>query len=316
MERWTRAAGRFVLGWLIHPPSPVRLPKALSETSLVAVRANWGAVLGQTLLRFGRNQIPLVSAGVTFFLLLALFPAVNAALSIFSLFGYGDQAHSPLSALEFILPAGGADVINQAVQRVSSSGAPVRHIALVVSTLLWLWSANAGVKAFFTGLNITYGAAEIRSFLVLNLMSLAFTAGGALTVAAAMVSLAAAPAVLARYHLAAAPWVAILRWPILLAVTALVLWLFYRFGAGRAGERLRTLLPGAIVSAVIWIAGSAAFAAYVSAFGHFNRTYGSLGAVVGFMTWIWLSVMVAFLGAELNSTLSRALEDKAGPAEP
>jgi membrane protein len=289
-----KAVLRVLADWLIHPPKPAKPAAALAK------HRDWKEVVLSALARFGRDQIPLVSAGVTFYVLLAVFPALNAVLSIYSLFASIDQAQTQISQLEFVLPSGGAQVINDAVSRLSHSDAPTRSVALAFSVLLWLWSANAGVKAFFTGLNITYGLHEQRSLLILNLESLAFTAGGTLSLVFGMILMALEPLARARLGLAATPGATVIRWPILFALAALILWLLYRFGAGRAGARLRSLAPGVIVSAFLWVAGSALFAWYVGQFGNFNRIYGSLGAVVGFMTWIWLSVQVALFGADLN----------------
>jgi membrane protein len=290
-----QAVLRFLAAWLVQPPRPAQ-PRVTAPIR----RNDWKDIVLTTLGRFGHNQIPLVSAGVTFYVLLAVFPALNAVLSIYSLFASIDQAQSQISQLYFILPSGGVQVINDAVSRLSHSDAPTRSVALAFSVLLWLWSANAGVKAFFTGLNITYGVPERRSLLVLNLESLAFTVGGTLSLVFAMILMALEPLAKARSRLASLAGAAELRWPILFGLAAFILWLLYRFGAGRAGTRIRSLAPGVMVSAFLWVAGSALFAWYVGEFGNFNRTYGSLGAVVGFMTWIWLSVQVALFGADLN----------------
>ena len=263
------------------------------------------AVVLGGLSRFGRNRIPVVAAGVAFYALLALFPALSALISIYSLFADPRQAQAQLTEISFLLPSGGVAVVNDAISRLFQDGLPTRHMAATVGALISVWSANAGVKALFAGLNITYGAMDRRNILILNLVSLAFTLGGAVTVLASMGCIALAPVLLSYDALIPHPALFALRWPALLAMVAATLALLYRFGAARPGAHMRRVWPGVAFASVTWLGGSLLFSWYVSRFGHFDRTYGSLGAVIGFMTWIWLSVMVVLAGAELNAQIER-----------
>ena len=177
-----------------------------------------------------------------------------------------------------------------------------------MSLLLSIWSSNAGMKGLIGGLNIAYETHEHRNFLRLNLVSLTFTAGAILFAAAAMAAIVAAlPEVLATWvwTLAGA---SLARWPAMFVVAVAGLSILYRFAPSRHGARWRWITPGGVLAAVLWMAMSAAFSAYVGRFGTYDRTYGSLGAIVGFMTWIWLSLTIVLLGAEFNSEM----EDQAG----
>ncbi|MGH7009248.1 MAG: YihY/virulence factor BrkB family protein, partial [Caulobacteraceae bacterium] len=139
----------------------------------------------------------------------------------------------------------------------------------------------------------------------LNLTSLAFTAAAVALAVVSMAIVIAAPPILASAGLSGAARLAWMRWPALLILTSLLISLLYRFGPCRPKGRWRWLNPGGILAALAWMAMSVLYSWYVAHFGHFDRTYGSFGAIFGFMIWIWLSVMLILLGAELNAELAR-----------
>jgi membrane protein len=171
--------------------------------------------------------------------------------------------------------------------------------------LISIWSANAGVKAIISGLNIAYEEHEERSFIRLNLVSLGFTFSAILFALIAAAAVAAAPATLTSLGLGGLHGASLLRWPALLIVALGVLAILYRHGPSRAHARWRWITPGSAIAAVAWLIMSGSYSVYVANFGSFNKTYGSLGAVIGFMVWIWLSLMVTLLGAELNSEIEQ-----------
>jgi membrane protein len=167
------------------------------------------------------------------------------------------------------------------------------------------------VKALIDGLNIAYDARERRNFVTLTLVSLAFTVGVIGAAIVGMVGLAAAPEVLARIGLDGAAGFGLWRWPALLVAAAVFFAVLYRFAPCRPRARWRWITPGGVIAALAWIVVSAAFTWYVGNFGHYDRTYGSLGAIVGFLTWIWLSTMVLLFGAELNAAGERNVRSPA-----
>ncbi len=155
------------------------------------------------------------------------------------------------------------------------------------------------------GLNTAYEVKERRKFIPLNLLSLSFTIAAVVLAILGMAAIAAAPATLAMAHLEHLRGLSLLRWPALLTIIVFNLAVLYRYGPCREHARWRWVTPGGIVAALGWLAMSLVFSLYVANFGHYDRTYGSLGAVVGFMTWIWLSLVVVLFGAELNAELER-----------
>ena len=263
----------------------------------------WKALLKRTVAEFTADQIPAVAAGSTFFALLALFPALGVFVSLYGLVGDVQGAQHQIASLQGVLPAGGVSVLSDQINRLAATSHASLGLTFLISFVLSVLSANAGMKGLIAGLNVAYELREKRNFLVLNLVSLAFTAGAILFAIVAMGAIVAVPEVLAMAGLQVSPGASLLRWPLLLVVTAGLLSVLYRFGPSRHGARWRWITPGSAFAAVAWMAMSLAFSFYVGRWGHYDKTYGSLGAIVGFMTWIWLSLTIVLLGAELNSEI-------------
>ncbi len=242
---------------------------------------------------------------MTFFSLLALFPALSAFVSLFGLIANVEDARRQLVGLAGILPGGAVTVIGEQMRRLIQSDHAHLGFTAATSLLISIWSSNAGVKALMAGLNAAYEEREKRTFIRLNLLSLTFTLGLTAFAVISVACVVGAPQVLASVGLGQFQLASLFRWPAVLVVMFVVLALLYRFGPSREPARWRWITPGSILAAFGWLVMSAGFSLYVANFGHYDRTYGPLGAIVGFMTWIWLSVMVVLLGAELNSQLEQ-----------
>lgn len=270
----------------------------------------WLDILKRTLARFGKDRILLISAGVTFYLLLAMVPALAAFLSLYGLFFAPEDVGRHLDRLAAIAPQGTLDLVGREANRIVSQGGGTLSVALATGFLISLWSANAGMKAIIEGLNVAYGETEKRSFLQLNLQSLALTVGAMAALLVMIAGLAIVPLVLAA--LAPAPAVSALisigRWPVLVALVILAVAVLFRFGASREKPRWRWITWGSAGAALVWLAGSLLFSWYVANFGQYGATYGSLGAVIALMTWMWLSTTVILLGAELNAEIEHQTE--------
>jgi membrane protein len=176
--------------------------------------------------------------------------------------------------------------------------------AFALSTLLSVWSANAGMKSLFDGINIAYDEPEKRDYLHRTVITYGATLTGLTFVAGASALAVAAPVVL---HRVGAPVTGLwaFRWVVLFLATATALSLVYRYGPSRVRARAkwRWVIPGGAAAALLWMAGSMGFSWYINNFTHFGVTYGSLGAMVGFMLWVWFSAMVVLVGAELNAEI-------------
>jgi membrane protein len=265
----------------------------------------WKDILWRTYEEFNKDRIMSVAAGVTYYALLAVFPAIAALVSIYGLFADPGTIQDHLNTLSGVLPGGALDIIREQVIRIASQGGGTLGFGFIFGLGLSLWSSNAGMKAIFDALNIVYGEEEKRSFIKLNLLSLSFTLGAIAFILIALAGIIVLPIVLSFIGLGSGTeWlVSLARWPILLIGVVSGLSLIYRFGPSRDKAEWRWVTPGGIVAAVLWLAVSMLFSWYVANFGSYNETYGSLGAVIGFMTWIWLSTIVVLLGAEINAEM-------------
>jgi membrane protein len=206
-----------------------------------------------------------------------------------------------------MLPAGAFQIVEDQVARVVSNGNTALGITFLFGLGLAVWSANAGVKSIFDALNVAYEEREKRSFVKLNLISLTFTVGAIAALLLMVGTVVVFP--LALDHLGIAPEskliVALARWPLLLIILLAALAILYRFAPSRDAARWQWLSIGAVTAALLWIAGSALLSWYLSAFANYNATYGSLGAAIGLMMWMWMSAIVIMFGAELNSEIER-----------
>ena len=276
--------------------------KAASPSEIPA--KGWLDIGKRLFQEFGNDRVLLVAAGVTFYAILALFPAIGALVSIYGLVADPATINEQLAALQGVMPGGALDIIGEQVKRIAAKGGGTLGFTAAFGILVSIWSANGGMKAIFDALNIVYDEKEKRNFIWLNLRSLSFTAGALLFVVLALVGIVVVPAALAFLNLGSMEWViALARWPILLLVVLGSLALLYRYGPSRDTAQWRWVTWGSAVAAFLWIAVSALFSWYVSSFGNYNETYGSLGAVIGFMTWIWISTTIVLLGAELNAEM-------------
>lgn len=263
----------------------------------------WRDVVLRVWHNLNQDRLLLVAAGVTFYSLLALFPAIAALVSIYGLVADPNTISEQVASLSGFLPGGAVDIIGAQVRRLASHGTGSLGFAFVTGLVVSLWSANAGVKSMFDGLNVAYDTDEQRSFLALNAQSLLFTLGLIAFAIVATTGIVAAPILLQETGLgrSAGLLVGIGRWPVLFVVIVLALAVLYRFGPSRPRPKWRWVTWGSAIAAVVWIVGSMLFSWYVANFGSYDKTYGSLGAAIGFMTWMWLSIAIVLIGAEINA---------------
>jgi membrane protein len=258
----------------------------------------------------GQHRVVNIAGGVTFFALLAIFPAIAALVSIYGIFSDPGTIRSHLEDLSSFLPGGAIEVIGDQLGRVASGGKTTLGATFIFTLALSVWSANAGMKAVFDALNIVYDAEERRGLVKLNAISLAFTVAALLVMLVAVATVVVLPVALnyAGLETTGSAILKVARWPLLYAIVVLALALIYRFGPDREHVRWHWVTWGSATAALLWIAASIMFSWYAANFGAYNKTYGSLGAAVGFMTWIWISCMVILAGAEIDAVLDRGTE--------
>jgi membrane protein len=267
--------------------------------------AGWKDVFWRTYQGINDNRILAVAAGVVFYGLLAIFPAITALVSLYGLFADPSTVNDQLSMANGILPSGATDIIRDQVTRLTSNGGTKLGFGFIVGFLIALWSANTGMKAIMDALNVVYDEKEKRGFIKLNLVSLIFTLGGIVSVLLAIGTVVILPVVLNFVGLGSVTdlLLRIVRWPILLALVIVGLGIMYRYAPSRREPRWRWISVGSIISALVWLVISLLFSWYVANFGNYNATYGSLGAAIGMMTWMWISIIIILVGALLNAEI-------------
>ena len=267
----------------------------------------WADIGAGVYQRISEHRVLAIAAGVSFYAILAIFPALAAMVSLYGLFADPAAIAARVDQLAEIMPGGAIDVVGDQLTRVASQSHGTLGFTFAVSLAVALWSANAGIKALFDALNVVYDEEEKRGIVTLNAVSLAFTTGIILFLLLATAAVVVLPPALAAIGLAGAVNIAVrtLRWPVLFVLVAFLLALVYRFGPSRAEPRWRWISRGSAMAALLWLAGSVLFSWYTANFGSFNATYGSLGAAIGFMTWMWISAIVVLLGAELDAEMER-----------
>lgn len=265
----------------------------------------WKDILWRTYTEMQSDRLLSIAGGVAFFVLLAIFPAITALVSAYGLFFNASTIANNLSLLQDIVPANVLSIVHEQAQRIAANSGRALSVGIIVGILVSLWSAMSGVKAMIDALNVIYEQQEGRNFFKLSLVALVFTLGGFATFLLAITGVVVLPLVLAPIGLgsAAEMLTRIGRWPVLLLVLLIGLAVLYRYGPDRRAARWQWVSVGSVFAAVTWIIVSYLFSWYLASFANYNATYGSLGAVVGLMMWLWFSTIVVLLGAELNAEI-------------
>lgn len=265
----------------------------------------WLEILRRTLLLVAKNRLMAESAAVTFFALLAFFPAMTFTVSIYGLFADPSDIQALVGAAADIVPRSGLEIIHGQLDQLIRNGPKGLTLGALVSLGAALWSSNQGSKALFESMNVIYREEEKRSYPYFVLVSMTFSLAAIIFVLVAIVGVIVLPDIVKafRFTQQAEDALGLLRWPIILIVVSCFLANMYRFGPSREDPQWRWVTWGSGLASISWVLVSFAFSWYVRSFGSFDRTYGSIGAVVAFMFWIWLSTLVALIGAQLNSEM-------------
>jgi membrane protein len=272
-----------------------------------AARGRWPDILLRVWRGISEDRILLVAGGVTFYLILAIFPGIAALISIYGLFANPATIASHLDTVANIAPGGAIEVLNDALTRLASGGGTTLSLGFLVGLVISLWFTNSGVSALFDALNIAFEEEEKRGLIKYYIETLTFTLATIVFVLLSIAVVVAIPVALSFLPLPGATdlLVRIARWPILLVLVGFALAVLYRFGPCRSAPRWRWITWGSAFATIGWVAVSVLFSWYVANFGSYNKTYGSLGAIMGFMTWIWLSLVVVLVGAKLDAEMER-----------
>jgi membrane protein len=323
-------------------PAPERVPPnptpAQESLTLQKLRANepdrgrraraplqipwrgWKDILLRTYREMLEDRLFLIAAGVAFYSLVALFPAIAAGVSSYALFANAGTIAKHVSTVADLVPTGALDIVTNEITRIAAKSEGKLTLGFFIGLAIALWSANAGMKSIFDALNIIYDEQEKRGLVWLNVESLLFTIGGIAAIGLALALVVVFPLLLAATGLTSfdQPLIGYLRWPLMFVLIILGLAILYRYGPSRRPPKWRWTSVGSVFAALAWLVVSSLFSWYLGNFANYNATYGALGAVVGLMMWMWLSITVVLIGAELNSEIEHqtARDSTVGPEKP
>jgi membrane protein len=285
---------------------PKELERGRSAESPADIPApGWKDILWRTKDEILADRVMLIAAGTTFYLLLALFPALAAFVSVYGFVADPVTVADHVAFLGSVLPQGGVELIGDQLKRLAEQDPASLSFGFIFGLAVALWSANNGIKTLFEAMNVAYDEKEKRGFIKLNLITLGLTLGSVLIGVLMITAVGVVPAVLGFLNLGGIveTVISIARWPIVLVVVALAIAVLYRYGPSRERAEWRWITWGSGVAAVVWMITSILFSWYLTNFADYNATYGSLGALIGFMMWTWISSTIVIAGAELNSEI-------------
>ncbi|HUG79231.1 MAG TPA: YihY/virulence factor BrkB family protein [Burkholderiales bacterium] len=270
-------------------------------------KRGWRDILMRVKRQMSEDRLSIVAAGVAFYALLAVFPALIALVALYGLAFDPKQVSEQVAALSGMLPPQAADILLGQLQSLTSTQGAALGLGAIGGLVLALWSASAGVRTLMEALNVAYDEEESRGFVSYYGTALLLTLGAIVGAIVAIGVVVALPVVVGFLGLGSfvENMIAYARWPILAISMIVGLAVIYRYGPSREEPRWSWTSPGALVATLLWVAGSALFSLYVTRFGNYNETYGSMGAVVILLTWFLLGAYAILIGAEINSEMER-----------
>jgi len=290
-----------------------------ARTPLHIPPRGWFDIGRSVFAKIGEDNISLIAAGIAFYGLLAVFPGIAACMAIAGLVTEPSVIVHQLENYGQLLPQQAAEIIIGQASEVAGSREGGLGLAALAGVLIAIYSSSKGIRSMTTGLNIAFGVREQRNMFVQYALTFLMTFMLIVGLLIAIASTVVLPAVFAvlPFPGQTETIVSLLRWPILAGSAIFGLSLIYRYAPNRPRPRWRWITPGAVVACVLWIGGSMLFALYVSNFGSYNETFGSLGGVVILLMWLWLSAFIILLGAEIDSAMEAHAKTETGdkPAE-
>jgi len=282
--------------------------------------AGWREIAIRVWKKTGHDHIGLISAGIAFYGLLALFPAITALVAIGGLVLQPEEITGQIDDLAAILPGSAAQIIEGQASDVAGSASSGLGFAAIFGILLALYSASKGVASLVEGLNLAYDEKDERGLVKKTLLKFCLTAVLILGVVIGLSATVVLPGFLSIIDLGAVTeWlIRFVRWAVLLGMTVLGIGVLYRFGPDRSAAEWRWLTPGAVVACVLWLIASIGFAYYTDNFASYNESFGALSGVIVLLTWMWMSAYVLLLGAVINAEteLQTRYDTTVGPDAP
>jgi membrane protein len=278
----------------------------------------WKDIAKRTAKEVKQDQVPLLGAGVAFYALLSLFPAIIAGVSIYGLVADPATVRDQINRLTEMLSPETAAIIGTQLKQVTSGAGGALGVATVIGILTALWSASSGMKALITGVNLAYDETESRKFVKLRGLSIVLTLGAMVLMGVALALIVGFPALADSWPTALRWTVGGLRWVLLAALLIGALAVLYRYAPDRDEPKWTWVSWGSGIATLLWILASIGFSIYANSFGNYNKTYGALAGVIILMFWLYLTAVIVLVGAELNTEmeLQTAKDTTAGPTRP
>lgn len=279
----------------------------IADTPTQVTAKGWKDVLVRVKAEAKDDHVTLLAAGVAFYALLALVPALAAMISLWGLVADPDEIGRQVVDALSAAPAEVRDLVTTQMESITQNSTGANLLALLVGIALALWSASSGVQHVIEAINTAYDEQETRGFVRRKGLALAFTLGAIVFVVMAFALIALLPALMAETGLGIVGRVivGIVRWVVLAAGGVTALAILYRYGPDRDNPEWKWASPGALVAGAIWLVASIVFSIYTANFGKYNESYGSLGVVVVVMLWLFLTAVAVIIGAEVNAELER-----------
>jgi membrane protein len=278
----------------------------------------WMDIAKRTMKEAKQDQVPLLAAGVAFYTLLSLFPAIIAGVSIYGLVADPQTVRDQIDKLTEMLSPSTAELLSDQIKQITGSAGGALGFATVVGILTALWSASSGMKALITGVNLAYDETETRKFVKLRGLALLLTLGAMVLLGVALALIVGFPAVADDWPTPLAWTAGILRWVLLAVLLVAALAVLYRYAPNRDEPKWTWASWGSGIATLLWILASVGFSIYANSFGNYNKTYGALAGVIILMFWLFLTAFVVLVGAELNTEmeLQTVKDTTKGPQEP
>lgn len=276
-----------------------------AETPTEISPLGWKDIVFRVKDQMALDHVGLIAAGVAFYALLAIFPAITALMALAGLVLEPAEVTAQLETVTKLIPEEAAQIILDQAVAVTGSEQAGLGFAFVIALLLAIYSTSKGMGSLIEGLNVAYDERETRGFIKKTLVTLMLTV---FLIVGLLLGLLAALAVPAALNFFTLPnWletiIALSRWLILAAMSVFGLAVLFRYGPARDDAEWKWLTPGAVAACSIWIVASVGFSAYVSNFGSYNESFGSMAGVIILLMWLWISAFIVLLGAELNAEM-------------
>ncbi|WP_246057882.1 YihY/virulence factor BrkB family protein [Arenibacterium halophilum] len=263
----------------------------------------WKAIALRVWTEVGGDHISLIAAGVAFYGLLALFPAITALMALAGLVFDASQVTDQIGLVASIVPEAAAEIIIGQAAAITGSEDGGLGLTALIGFATAIWAASKGVGSLIEGINVAYDEAETRGFIRLTATRLGLTIFLVVGMVTGLGATIVLPSILQllSFGVTTELLIGATRWVALFAMTAFGICVLYRVAPDRRAAQWSWLVPGAVLATILWVAASMGFAVYVQNFGSYQETFGAMAGVIILLMWLWISAYVILLGAELNA---------------